>query len=645
MSSEPPTDRGPSRKRRKSKGLAQNSSHGDSGSDAVSTVACLDKMPVEILSEILFYVPSPKEVLAVTRCNKHLCATLLNPSNISIWRRAREECTVGALPPPFDGWSESAYAAFVFDGGNCEVCGKNTPNMYQSFSLRLRICRNSECRKAFRSLLYVNPPHSAATQFITTWIPQLEPNQWRKFWHQPVVICLKKQYHQAVDEFNKFVQLRQPLEEYHRRHEVDVRRLDPTLATSVSLLQWRALWETRYNEVKKANIAFTQQIAAHEGWSAGDMFDTPTYGSLHRSHTACLQKVSQSSFDLIRPRVEAEIITISETRKRRVAEHSHQVRREDIGRHHQRLCSAPEPTVVPPLPEFRKLPVLKVLQSKDSMGIEDELKNSLTLRDLVQTDLQRWTAAARRDLGRVLGYPEWKNPSTKVLHPVDRVTARLKCQRCSRVARKYADVGSLDFVGACAHECPGLAKKTSARRVWAAGQFIPDQKAIDVISQAATLAAVKPEDQGAREALESLGAHFLCKSCDAPIVMDFRRLMGHAERHDRMEISLLSEVEAAATLTQPFIANSYLELMDRTHEASKTRKTPTFVCRHCSHGSALGGPSREEKSVGRPKMMSFDGLVSHVKAKHGIAQMSDEDFFRDLNAALSTEIPERLRVV
>ena len=86
-----------------------------------SLLSCLELIPLEILAEVLSYVNSPKDVLSVARCSKHLCATLLNPSNVTIWRRARRHCIVSDLPPPLPGWSESAYAAFVFDEGHCDV--------------------------------------------------------------------------------------------------------------------------------------------------------------------------------------------------------------------------------------------------------------------------------------------------------------------------------------------------------------------------------------------------------------------------------------------------------------------------------------------------------------------------------------------
>ena len=125
-----------------------------------SLLSCLELIPLEILAEVLSYMNSPKDILSVARCSKHLCATLLNPSNVMIWHRARRDCVVPDLPPPLPGWSESAYAAFVFDGGHCyvrychfthyldnhdrcnstQICHVATKRMFWSFVARIRIC-------------------------------------------------------------------------------------------------------------------------------------------------------------------------------------------------------------------------------------------------------------------------------------------------------------------------------------------------------------------------------------------------------------------------------------------------------------------------------------------------------------------------
>lgn len=80
----------------------------------------LISLPFELLLEILSYV-STKEVLALARCNLFLFHTLVNNSRTKqIWVSARTRC-IPPLPDPTPNFTESSYAAFIFDGGYCEV--------------------------------------------------------------------------------------------------------------------------------------------------------------------------------------------------------------------------------------------------------------------------------------------------------------------------------------------------------------------------------------------------------------------------------------------------------------------------------------------------------------------------------------------
>ena len=88
----------------------------------VSIQPCpLFKLPLELLAEILIVTSSPKDVLAVARSCKFFCATLVQPLSAFIWRTVRKLCRPQALPDPFSTFTEASYAAFVFDGGCCEV--------------------------------------------------------------------------------------------------------------------------------------------------------------------------------------------------------------------------------------------------------------------------------------------------------------------------------------------------------------------------------------------------------------------------------------------------------------------------------------------------------------------------------------------
>ena len=206
---------------------------------------------------------------------------------------------------------------------------------------------------------------------------------------------------------------------------------------------------------------------------------------------------------------------------------------------------------------------------------------------------------------------------------------------------------------------------------------------IDVFCQVLTLVGVKVEAPQAQESLLALGARFICLSCDAAIVMDFQCLVCHnlfssmvcssltkaqsfhCRRHEAMQVALPSEDEAQLKLHYPFSPGSYTKLSAKTLDVVELRSKKIFGCRHCLKAATSGAavissngamPSTTQASG---PLMSFDGLVSHLKAKwvisdidfsasppfdhanythrHGIPHGGDEDFFQN---ALSLNVKE-----
>ncbi|KAI0314996.1 hypothetical protein OF83DRAFT_1062878, partial [Amylostereum chailletii] len=592
-------------------------------------------VPLELLAEILSYLPSPKDVLAVTRTSKHLCATLLNKSNQAIWRRSRQHNNVGPIPEPPAGWSEPAFAAFIFDGGTCEVCKQSTKRMYVSYAIRARVCGNKKCRSEFNSNHIVVPPASEAKTFISKWMPSVEDS------NGMVLRCLlkisfsdrKTDYLAAVDEYNRIIRLEGNYRQAHKRL-MQAHLLAPLMKVPRSLAPLRRQYEQRYRIVRKQNYDIAKTFATQEGWEVADLLDTPTFNAIHRSRNNSLEILKHIEFAVIRSQVEADIIRLLETRKRREKEQGYRKRRDDISQHYRRMVSAGTVSM-PNLTEFRNLPVLKVLQGKDTSveeGIVYDLTKSNTMKDLLHGELKQWETAARENFATLLGFPGWTNPSTKVLHILDRVTARFVCKRCHQVPKKFAEECSFDFAGACIHECSNLNKKDRTKTRWSVEQFEPDAKGIHVISQALALAEVSSGDREAKQRMVKLGTRFLCKSCDGFIVMPFQRLAGHSKRHEEMTIALLSEADAASILTLPLRVGRCHELMQgMTKQAKQARLSKTFGCRHCIQrplsatvgvvsGVNAGAPSSRGPTIpcgsgSKAKLVSFDGMISHVKAK------------------------------
>lgn len=79
-------------------------------------------LPFELIAEILMYSMSPRDILSVARSCKFFCVKLIRSSANYIWKNARLNCKPLPLPDPIQTFTESAYAALVFDVGQCEVC-------------------------------------------------------------------------------------------------------------------------------------------------------------------------------------------------------------------------------------------------------------------------------------------------------------------------------------------------------------------------------------------------------------------------------------------------------------------------------------------------------------------------------------------
>ncbi|KAH9003475.1 hypothetical protein EDB86DRAFT_2826608 [Lactarius hatsudake] len=600
--------------------------------EAKSQASRLDVVPVEILAEILYYVTSPKDVLSVARCNRRLCTTLLNPSNVMIWRRARNHCIVPGLPPPPPGWSESAYAAFIFDAGNCDICGVWTQRMFLSFVVRVRLCG--------KHLAQALPLVARMSQnIIKQRLRRLDMrpsagivSPWPA--DHNYYYCLRTDLEEVTTEYEEMVARGIPRDEYLLHHEADIQLQRRVLEAQrppltgwqhASLLfEWRQMWSRKYRLTQASNTAFRVPIAISArnharaaGWDLHDLLNNPTYLSLHRSHKQCLETIPESVVDSLTTRIDTEILSQMEKKERKQKTHAQQIRRADIARHYDRLVERKSHPMLPTLAEFRGLPIIKALQDRDdtaplpsdsansssagpvkiSQVLKSELKRPQLIGGMINNDLKQWADTALREFDAILGQPNWKRASTKLLAPL---------------REGHAAPVSLDLREACAHGCAGHHRKAAAKRKPRADQFVPDQKAVDVLSRALTLMGLRAEHR------ETEGE------------------VGHCRRHDKMEVALVSAAEAVAmTAGHQYDAGSFALYTARTDEANKIRQTKTFGCRHCPH--EILKPTRARRSQksgdGGERRFTFDGLVSHAKEKHGIYPMGEEDFYRDTRIA------------
>lgn len=107
---------GPQSKRERKR---TKSGHTNANAADVPARCLLGSLPVELL-DIILSSTTPRDILALARTSKFFCATLVNPAHAAIWKQARLQF-VPPIPEPTRNFTESAYAAFLFDAGVCEV--------------------------------------------------------------------------------------------------------------------------------------------------------------------------------------------------------------------------------------------------------------------------------------------------------------------------------------------------------------------------------------------------------------------------------------------------------------------------------------------------------------------------------------------
>ncbi|KAI8976707.1 hypothetical protein BD414DRAFT_555115 [Trametes punicea] len=623
--------------------------HSDSG--AVTTFdtnnvqrSCLTSLPLELLAEVLSYATSPRDVLALARTSKHFCSVLVNnPETEFIWRRARQNCEPAPVPDPLPGLSEACYAALLFDHGKCEICGSSVNVPCHSFALRARLCDPPRgCVQVWRSqhLYAIDQEDEVKYPDILQWIPRLE---------RPCDLQLEKIYvrkdawRRAVSEFKK-ARLLGPdaVSAYTETRQVLADALPARQEFYKNLIKWRdrrAISLVLYASMMQHRA----QIHSEEiGCTKWEILQSPTYAAQYHAKLRCCEAEIQDDFPTFKDAVIAEVAAQKQRKLLREKEHIMQDRRREVETEYKRLKeSSQQDNVLPSLPEFRKLSVVKTVEASTSRadpGLTDHFV-ALILKD----NLEQWRSAARAALAAVLGFPGWKMMSKRKLHPVDRLTARFRCKRCDAAGKGTGLDGGMGFAEACRHVCAHLSKKARGAHRWNADDFVPDRRAIGAISQVLELCGTKAEDADSLRIADSVGERIRCSACS--LSMAVRSVAYHCKRHEEISFTLLPATEVSElSAIEHGLA---LRLLEKSNEAASERGRKMYGCRHCARRSmpatadaasdASSGQEGMDRAQLKPKWMSFDGLRSHLKEKHHVQHVADEDFYRQQEATVAED--------
>ncbi|TFK34477.1 hypothetical protein BDQ12DRAFT_738215 [Crucibulum laeve] len=644
------------------------------------------KLPLELLAEILIYTHSSKDILAVARCTKNLCATLLNSSSNYIWKAARE-ADACPLPDPVQIFSEAAYAAFIFDGGICETCKRKTDAMYTTFALRLRFCMNPDCMNQYSKKMYAPKRNVDPDRIVLQWVPVTEGERCfnrseaiHSIWPSGRSLCPCTSWANAVNEYNSKINMPDYLSSKATLIKSNTRWMD----FCVKLHKWKHLRDFRYQDIRKDNDRLAKEFTETNGWTYQDVMNSTGYGPFHRHKAAIYEKITQIDLNLAKSMIEQQLLELTEKRQRRAKEAAYAHNRAEIDTHYQRLRSSKAcPYPLPSLPVFRQLPVVNLLllsevdggKASPSGAIGKTLQSTALMRTMLEEQLKKWGDSARETLVQTLGYSGWKTANKGILHPVERLDARWTCNRCHDVPHRYAEDGCLDFEGVCRHECKDKAKskgKAAKRRgkdVWVSTMFIKDEKAITAMRKLVTLFGIDIE----RVKKLPEGERWVeCTSCNLPMVLHMNSVLGHCHRHNNMELREIPNSEATKKLEYPFNFGLAQKLVSLSPKMASAIEMKNYGCRHCLGKSkvreekvalahdqercegklvdgqgelntdtitiAVDAQKDEDKAkekakpekpleIKKPNLFIFNGIRSHLKAKHGIEQIRDEDFF------------------
>lgn len=448
-----------------------------------------------------------------------------------------------------------------------------------------------------------------------------------------------------------------------------IARFKEIMSLSVQLLEWKYVYEQTVKDTKLANETWAKDLALREGWNVADLLSCPAYSALSGHLTRLMDVMTNKLFRPIQPIVESQLLSMKEHQERAAAEKAYRTRLTSVKSLYERMKSKGA-TTLPPLSIFLELPSVRAIRGRPNPGATPmqrdgslgDLNNNEFATSLIKSDISAWVDSARTELLKELGFPDgWKSASSNKLDPLYRITAKFLCTRCvdGGVNEKTKMQGCLDFFDVCAHVCRTKKRNTArpvGRRIdengtqekdgdngmtdvdgeaqdattknrrkrksneldWRVSLFKRDDKAIALIDRVLHKLGLSAEYPHTIFFVETLARRIRCLSCKSRVVMDFQNAIGHCHRHESMQILILPS-GADTSAFEPGLSSRLL------NKKALTREIVNEANYGCSHCVKIGEDDASGK--GGVKPMTGNGLRSHLKEKHQIKDLRDEDVF------------------
>ncbi|KAJ2989629.1 hypothetical protein NUW54_g8723 [Trametes sanguinea] len=273
------------------------------------------------------------------------------------------------------GMSESSYASLLFSSGKCRVCGSNVNLPYYSFALRVHLCdRSTRCIDTWGTLeneyLYlVSQEEEIIYPDIIQWIPRFE----RKTNSHPDKIYVRMDmWKKAVDEWRKAHALGpEAVSALVQAKQDEADALPGQMETGAILSQFYqklVAWRDNYVIAMVVSTASMQAAATSHSTQIGctkwEIMQSRTYSMVYNSKIRCNERWTEREFATIQDTVAAEVTAMKERKVQREKEHVMQTRRAIVEKEYARLMASLEQgDILPSLPEFRRLPVVKTVET------------------------------------------------------------------------------------------------------------------------------------------------------------------------------------------------------------------------------------------------------------------------------------------
>ncbi|KAF8525041.1 hypothetical protein BU17DRAFT_83947 [Hysterangium stoloniferum] len=605
------------------------------------------KLPLEMLAEILSYTSSP-DILSLARTSRFFLDVLvINPWSLIIWKKARERFQPSPIPDPLPNWTETSYIAFLFDRVPCEMCGKMTKLPPYSYALRARLCDKHGCHVRWVSQLIgaLETGHGLSvidySRAIQTWMPYHDHCELYSFSRRMLRTYLTaafsshtppddwevalRRHKDAILDLDRFQRLDQ---EYAKK----ARQLPIIMEFHKKIESWSTKVRVWQVEINLENKKLLKSKALANGWDLQDVQQTQLYEALMKTHDDMGERLTEEAYFRVQYEFREQVAQCRKNRIRALIDNTTRLNRKDLQRYWNSLKTSKKGPL-PAYAQFRRLNMARILElkntdekallKKEKESVRHELRHNAHTRDHLTREINAWLNDQRAKLSDKMGHSYAELVvAGGYQHPVERINAWFICTRCKK------ETDPMDFERVCGHRCRGLTDVEKAQGAWDVAWFEVDTKAIAAGNELLRISALDEKFTETKKSLIDLGARFLCKACPSPIVMDGLSIIRHAKRHDTMTLEFLTSEDAARILGKPLQPGLAARFMAYSKCESEARQRADFICRHCQNVK---------------KRFNFDGLRSHLKTKHGVTDVRDEDLRRetsngDISGSPTTEI-------